>query len=264
MKKYKIQSFHVYPIKSLYGINVENPEATPRGFLHDRSFMLVDQNGDFVTQRNHAQLCLFKTKFSSQSIQVSFGESQINVPLESAHNALQRVNIWDDELMAHTLSKEINDWFSTHLSMNLKLVSFGNQSIRNKHIARFKKDIPISFSDGYPYLLIGTASLDKLNQQLESAISMDRFRGNIIVETDIPHIEDTWDQFQIGECLFQNVKPCPRCPVINIEQSNGEQNKAITKVLSSYRKFDNNILFGMNAICMNPGTITESIIGVST
>ena len=40
----------VYPVKSCKGVNVPSSELNTRGFQFDRQWMVVDSDGDFVTQ----------------------------------------------------------------------------------------------------------------------------------------------------------------------------------------------------------------------
>ncbi len=48
----RIESMHIYPVKSMRGIPVERTILTASGLLGDRRFMVVDPNGQFITQRN--------------------------------------------------------------------------------------------------------------------------------------------------------------------------------------------------------------------
>jgi len=47
----RIVQLFIYPVKALQGIKVESVQALERGFKHDRRFMIVDTEGNFVTQR---------------------------------------------------------------------------------------------------------------------------------------------------------------------------------------------------------------------
>jgi uncharacterized protein YcbX len=81
------------------------------------------------------------------------------------------------------------------------------------------------FSDGYPMLVTGTASLEDLNQKLvaagRAAIPMNRFRPNLVIDGIEAFEEDYAESFQIGEAVLKPVKPCPRCPMPSIDQATG-------------------------------------------
>lgn len=48
----KVQSLHIYPVKSLAGIELSEAVLKNAGFEYDRNWMLVDEAGKFITQRN--------------------------------------------------------------------------------------------------------------------------------------------------------------------------------------------------------------------
>jgi uncharacterized protein YcbX len=110
------------------------------------------------------------------------------------------------------------------------------------------KDAVVSFADGYPYLILGTASLADLNGRLVSPVDFDRFRPNIVVATETPFEEDDWKTFQLGQSLFTGVKPCARCVMVNVDQQTAVSSKEPLKTLASYREVNNKVLFGLNGL----------------
>jgi hypothetical protein len=113
----------------------------------------------------------------------------------------------------------------------------------------------VSFADGMPYVMIGQASLDELNQRLEVPISMDRFRPNLVFSGGEAYAEDQFKQLQIGEVEFQVVKPCARCVLITVNQQTGEKGKEPLATLATYRTVNNKIYFGQNAVALAPGIV---------
>ena len=81
------------------------------------------------------------------------------------------------------------------------------------------------FSDGYPVLVVGQASLDELNVRLGATgsgpVGIERFRPNVVVSGMESHDEDWLDTVHIEtptqSVVFELVKPCPRCPIPNID-----------------------------------------------
>jgi hypothetical protein len=85
---------------------------------------------------------------------------------------------------------------------------------------------------------------------------MNRFRPNIVVTGCAPYAEDTWDQIQIGEILFDLVKPCGRCIVTTTDQDSAERGAEPLKTLATYRKSERfGIQFGQNMIHRSQGKI---------
>ena len=114
-----------------------------------------------------------------------------------------------------------------------------------------------SFSDAYPFLIIGQSSLDDLNNRLKSPINMSRFRPNFVFTGGEPYEEDTWREFNIGTLLFYGVKPCGRCVMTTIDQERGViSGKEPLKTLAKYRMKGNNVLFGQNLIGPTAGLVT--------
>jgi len=112
-----------------------------------------------------------------------------------------------------------------------------------------------SFSDGYPMLMIGQPSLDKLNQKLTDPLPINRFRPNIVFTGGHAHIEDEMAAFTIGDLNFLGVKPCARCVMTTIDQQTAEVGKEPLKTLSDYRMKNNKIYFGQNILHQQNGSI---------
>jgi uncharacterized protein YcbX len=111
------------------------------------------------------------------------------------------------------------------------------------------------FSDGYPVLLAGQASLDDLNTKLvasgRDALPMNRFRPNIVVDGIEAFEEDYVGSFSAGDAVLKPVKPCPRCPMPSVDQATGLVGPDPLDILQAYRRkavVDDAVCFGMNCI----------------
>ena len=113
----------------------------------------------------------------------------------------------------------------------------------------------MSFSDGYPFLLISEASLVELNSRLETPVPMNRFRPNLVIANCAPFEEDTWKQIRIGEIIFDCVRPCSRCVLTCVDQDTGQKGLEPLQTLASYRKQEKGIMFGQNLVHRNQGTL---------
>jgi uncharacterized protein len=112
-----------------------------------------------------------------------------------------------------------------------------------------------SFSDGYPFLIIGQSSLDELNSKLEEPLPIDRFRPNIVFTSGEPHEEDSWKHITINAIDFFGVKTCGRCVVTTIDQQTAVAGKEPLKTLAGYRSVNNKIKFGMNLLHKGEGKV---------
>jgi uncharacterized protein YcbX len=238
----------VYPIKSLAGITLESSKVGERGLSYDRRWTLVDKDFRFLSQRDFPKMALFKPEIKEDHILVRFKDSKIHIPFEeSFYKKTARVTIWDDTLDSLIASPDINKWFSKELGTDCQLAYQGSASVRLTP-SQYAPSQEVSFADGYPYLLISESSLELLNDKLDSHVPMNRFRPNLVVRGLPAHHEDQYEDIKIGSVNFRAVKPCARCQITTIDQSNPSFGKEPLKTLATYRRKGNKILFGQNLI----------------
>jgi uncharacterized protein YcbX len=111
----------------------------------------------------------------------------------------------------------------------------------------------VSFADGFPFLLIGQATLDDLNSRLAQPLPMNRFRPNFVFTGGEPFEEDGWGEIEIGNWKFQCVKPCARCIIPTTDQETATRAAEPLKTLATFRKKGNKILFGQNVVWLGEG-----------
>jgi uncharacterized protein YcbX len=165
------------------------------------------------------------------------------------------VQIWDDVCEAMLVSAEASNWFSAKLDMKLRLAYMPDSTKRLVDTKYAQEDEVTGFSDGYPILMIGTASLEDLNSRLAQPIGMDRFRPNIVFSGGEPYEEDLITDFTINCVMMRGVKPCARCIMTTTNQQTAERSKEPLNTLSTYRKKDNKIYFGQNVLAKGFGSI---------
>jgi uncharacterized protein YcbX len=253
---YQVQELYIYPIKSLAGITVFQAVAQEMGFENDRRWMLIDEKNQFITQRNHPVLSQFYPKINLDTIQIDYDGSSHDFLIDETVGAAIFSTVWDDATMVYEVNTSTSKWFSTMLGFGCKLVKIIKNGDRKHDSSKLGESINVSLADGYPYLLVGSKSLDVLNAKLEDKITISRFRPNIVIGTTVAHEEDTFGNFQIADVQFQNVKPCGRCVMVNTNPATAIVKKEPLKTLSTYRKVDNAILFGTNTRCLNEGKIS--------
>lgn len=259
MKDLKLGEIWIYPIKSLGGIRLRSARVLEKGLLHDRRWMLVDQHGEFMTQRTFPKMALFRPSIIDDMITVEKKNEKdkrvspafsIDSP---SRGKLIRTNVWDDEVEVAEVDPELSEWFSRELEVPCRLVNFpesnprfAGSTVRN-----------VSLADAFPFMIIGQSSLDDLNARLQNPLPMNRFRPNFVFTGGKPFEEDTWRGFMIGNVGFEATKPCARCMLPTIDQESGEKGAEPLRTLSGYRKTGNKILFGQNLVATRPGEIFE-------
>lgn len=257
MQVHSVSQLYIYPIKSLGGIAVQECKALIRGFEYDRRWMLVNNTGRFLSQRENAQLALFSCQMKDGRLVVSYKSEELSIDLEAHTDNEIEIEVWSDKFQAYEVDKETSEWFSEQLDQPVRLVKMTEASLRPKQLKVAPHKTELSFADGYPYLILGDASMQALNSHLDNPLPLDRFRANIIVTTTQAHEEDKWQQnFQLGQAKLKVIKPCARCVVTTIDQRSGEKGKEPLKSLATYRQWDNKIWFGANAICTQEGIVS--------
>ena len=269
----KLSEIYIYPIKSLGGIRLEKSNITTRGLENDRRFMLVDESGRFLSQREHPQLALFQTEIEGNFLLIKNKKNGNTLKIDTQYSITQSFNhsiivkIWDDITEAIEVNDDASNWFTQALGISTRLVYMPEESQR-KTDAQYSltgEEIT-SFSDGYPILIIGQQSLDDLNNRLENPVNINRFRPNFVFTDGNAFEEDDWHEFTIGNIQFFGVKPCSRCIMTTIDQETGEKKgKEPLLTLNRYRKAGNKILFGQNVLINQLGTVkVEDLIEVKS
>lgn len=265
----QLSEIWIYPVKSLGGISLQVSNVTHRGLEHDRRWMLVDDEGVFLSQRTTPELALFQTEIEGDFLIISHKENPthtIKVPLNPSLLEEGRENIktvlWEDAIDAYEVNERVSDWFSKILKCSVRLVYMPDKSHRkvDSDYAITAADIN-SFSDGFPFLIIGQSSLDDLNSRLKKAIPMKRFRPNFVFTGGQEYEEENWSEFTIGNFPFYGVKPCGRCVMVTVDPEKGiVAGKEPLLTLSKYKKVGNNVIFGQNLIAQQEGSVNVGAI----
>lgn len=248
----QVTSLHIYPIKSLGGISLSSARISDRGFEHDRRWMLVDEKGEFITQRSFPQMALVDVQVMQDHLLLTHrqdGFTPLQVPMKPEGTETLRVKVWSSSVKALESSPAVSAAFSAWLGQPVRLVYMPDDSVRISNPRVVNGIEKVSLADGYPYLIIGEGTLADLNSRLADPVPMNRFRPNIVFSDGAPFAEDTWDTFHIGEAVFRAVKPCGRCMITTIDQSTALAGKEPLRTLAGYRTVNSNVMFGQNLIC---------------
>ena len=262
MSSIHVTALSIFPLKSAAGIALDAAQVEPRGFRHDRRFMVVNAEGHFLTQRELPRLALIGVSVSDESLQLKAPDMPLLVicmPDNTDHHSggkSLRVLIWGDHCDALALSPAADAWLSRFLGTPCRLVYMPDQSRRPIKPAYSTPGDHVSFADGFPFLILSEESLADLNSRLPSPLPMNRFRPNIVVAGGGAFVEDGWREIQIGEVAFRVVKPCARCTIPGVDQDTAVVTpKEPLLTLAGYRKQGHGVMFGQNAIADGLGTL---------
>lgn len=261
----KIESLHIYPVKSMRGIPVPRTILTTSGLLGDRRFMIVDPSGHFITQRECQTLAQIQPLPQAGYLLLRKGDEElIAVPPTEPR---MDVVVWRSVVNAAVAAESVNAKLSEWLGRAVKLVFADAAALREANAQWAGEGVPMGFADGYPVLVTTTGSLNAVNQYLQSAgqptVTMDRFRPNIVIDCDEPFAEDGWASLEIGGVRVDIVKPCERCVMTTQDQLTGERGIADPMPAVSHLHFSTDKrapgpIFGWNAV---PRGQTEIRVG---
>jgi uncharacterized protein YcbX len=258
----------LYPVKSLAGINVTYWPVTKTGLQFDRKWMLIDRAGHFLSQRTLPAMALIKTALTeTQLILSATGMENLFLPLEPAKGAPITSTVWHDQYEALSVSAQADQWLSTFLKQDCRLVYHPDTALRRVDVNYAQPSDQVAFADGFPFLLIAENSLVALNQAMRLNLSMARFRPNLVITGCPAYAEDSWREIRIGEIDFRLPKPCSRCSVPTIDPDTATLSKEPLTTLNRLRKWHNKVYFGQNALHNQAGilsvgdTVTINIIG---
>lgn len=258
MTKRILSEIWIYPVKSLGGIRLPSAFVMQKGLQLDRRWMLVDENGRFMTQRTTPKMALFALKSIGDSLWITHGDDAVLLPTNGSNPGKPvKAQIWNDTVDVLEEHEAFSLWFSERLGLPCRLVSFPEQNPRPVDPRYRLAAENVSLADGYPVLIIGQASLDDLNARLENPVPMNRFRPNLVFRGGEPYEEDGWKEFTVGNNRFKGVKPCDRCVLTTVDQATGVKGREPLLTLSRYRKQGDKINFGQNAIPIDYHQIHE-------
>ena len=256
-----VSGLFVHPVKSCAGVALREARLMDTGLDLDRAWMVVDAEGRFVTQREQPRMALVRPQIKVLEVVLRApGMLALHLGINEVEQPA-RVQVWGDEVDAWDMGDVAGQWFSDFLGRpGLRLARFDPEATRlaSKQWTG-EVEAPIEFADGFPLLVVGEASLAELNQRLaaagHAAVGIERFRPNIVLAGLQAHDEDRLHELRIataeGEVVLRLVKPCPRCPIPNVDPASGQSSPEVLQTLSAYRadaRLDGALAFGMNAV----------------
>jgi len=255
-----IAGLYVHPVKSCARIGLERALVTETGLEWDRQWMVVDERGEFVSQRDEPRLALVRPTLRGSDLLL---RAPGMLALHLALDAIEReatVQVWGDRVRAGDMGDLAAQWFSDFLGRQVRLARFDPEVQRVCDPGWTSTTRALTaFADAFTLLVVSRASMAELNRRLAArgaaAVESDRFRPNLVLDGIEANDEDwidrvTFDAAQ-GPVTLRLVKPCVRCSVPDVDPQRGVPDSAVSAELATYRadaRMNGRITFGMNAI----------------
>ncbi|WP_244204433.1 MOSC domain-containing protein [Streptomyces africanus] len=260
-----LHSIHVHPVKAVRGLAPREAVVEPWGLAGDRRWVLIDDGGKVVTQRQQPRLALAAAELQPDGgVRLSApGMEPLTVPVPRPSGTVP-AELFRDKVDAVPAEDEAaHAWCSAYLGIGVRLAYMDDPATRRPVDPEYARPgETVSFADGFPLLLTTTASLAALNALIaqgdhaeEGPLPMNRFRPSVVVAGTDAWAEDNWSRLAIGEVSFRVAKTCGRCVVTTTDQGTGERGREPLYSLGRHRRLGGKLVFGQNLVPLSGGTI---------
>ena len=251
----QVTQLFLHPVKSLGGLPVSHFSIDRFGPVLDRRWLVVNSQGQFITQRQKAEMARVRVALELDRVTLHWGDDAISFSPADFTGAPRQVQVWRDQCDAVSGPATVDAWLSRVLGLECQLVFMPDSSQRLVDPAFAQHRETVSFADGFPLLLANEASLQDLNSRMSIEIGMERFRPNLVVSGAPAFAEDQWQRLRIGKMEFRVVKPCSRCAIPTIDPATAQKQPEVFKTLKTYRERNGEVFFGQNLLPMGTGSV---------
>ena len=254
-----IHSLHIYPVKSLGGIDLPRSVLTAEGLRHDRRWVITDEQGEFITQRGCARMAMLVPAIDEHHLIIQSPDRRhLYVSLAPPEVSPSYVRIFGKECQGLDEGDEAAYWLSTFLERPVRLKRVPRDNQRRVSPERLGEHVAYTgFADGYPLLVASLSSLAALNARLTErslpALPMSRFRPNIVIEGAPAFAEHGMTRLEGKSLSLWLCKPCERCRITTINQCNGDiavPGEPLKTLMAMDHVSVGKAFFGENAVVM--------------
>ena len=169
MQDIKLTSIHVYPMKAARAVDLGESVVEPWGLAGDRRWMLADEAGRFVSQREEPALARVSVISGTNDDAVTISSHgsprcEVAVPRDAE---MVKVSVWGTSFVAMGAGPEADRWFSAYLGRPVRLVYLDDPGRRPVDPDYGRPGETVSFADGFPPLLTSAGSLGELGDPVE-------------------------------------------------------------------------------------------------
>jgi uncharacterized protein YcbX len=252
-----------YPVKGCAGMPLSETVLTNAGLAHDRSFMVVDNDGTFRSQRRDPRLALIRPGIDPGGERLTlrapgFQDLDIAVELDSAR---QEVDLFGRNYRGLDQGEAPAEWLSLVLGTASRLVRVPREHDR---VTDGRTPGTSGYADSSAVHAISRATLNELNRRLHGPpMPMSRFRPNIVIDGwDEPHLEDRAHHIvvgnaELGYAELGYAKLAIRCAVTQVDQQCGDKSgPEPLRTLATYRRAAaGGVAFGAKFSVLHPGKL---------
>ncbi|MFI8910991.1 MOSC domain-containing protein [Streptomyces sp. NPDC053513] len=258
----KVVELTYFPVKGCAGLSVQEASMTPAGLPHDRSFMVVDENGVFRSQRRDPRLALIRPSVEADGTRLTLeapGFGTVTVPVDSSSER-RPVELFGAAFTGIDQGDEAAAWLSAVTGGPSRLVRVPpeHERITDGLVAGTS-----GYADSCAVHVVSRSSMAALNERLVSdgaePLPISRFRPNIVVDGwDDPHTEDLARRITVGSVELAYAKLAIRCAVTLVDQRSGcRSGREPIRTLATYRRAaQGGVAFGVKLAVVRPGRLS--------
>ncbi|MFY1670893.1 MOSC domain-containing protein [Plantactinospora sp. WMMB334] len=252
----RVTSIYTYPVKGCRRMDRDTARVEPWGLDGDRRWLIVDDDGLGLSQRQHRELVTMRAVSRPGGLTLDApGMPRLDLAEPTGGEAIEvRVYRGRPPAPVRAAGPEADDWLKRLVGRPVRLVWLGDPT-RNLVPWEVPAGVgaELSFADGTPLLLANTASLDAFNGWLresgsvEGPLPMIQFRPNVVITGAAPWVEAEWigRRVRIGGAVFEGAAECGRCLIATIDQETGERGREPLRMLAARRNIDRKLRFGL-------------------
>ncbi|MFF7311478.1 MOSC N-terminal beta barrel domain-containing protein [Streptomyces sp. NPDC008137] len=251
-----------YPLKGCAGTSVQEALLTPAGLAHDRSFMVVSEDGGYRTQRRDPRLALIRPAITAEGARLTLrapGLEALHLSVD-ASGPRQKVDLFGTPYQGIDQGDAAAGWLSDVLGARSRLVRVPPEHDR---VTDGMTPGTSGYADSCALHVVSRSTLDLLNRKLTERgarpLPMDRFRPNLVLDGwDDPHTEDRAHRIRIGDTELGYAKLAIRCAVTLVDQRSGTRaGPEPLRTLAAYRRASQGgIAFGTKYAVLRPGEVS--------
>ncbi|GAA4896277.1 MOSC N-terminal beta barrel domain-containing protein [Streptomonospora salina] len=234
----------------------------PAGLHHDRSFMVVDADGVFRSQRDTPQLAVIRPEITAAGRRLRLwtpGGGSAEIVVRTVGERC-RVELLGTAYTGLDQGDEVARWLSAVVGAPSRLVR-----VPPDHARRTDGHTQgtTGYADSSAVLVASRASLIDLARRMaergRTPVPISRFRPNIVLADDRePYAEDRMRALAVGEAELGYAKPAIRCAVTTVDQATGvKTGPEPLATLAGYRRAERGgVAFGAKFAVTVPGKVS--------
>ncbi|MGR4847762.1 MOSC domain-containing protein [Streptomyces sp. LARHCF252] len=258
----RVVGLSYYPVKGCAGISAREALLTPAGLAHDRSFMVVSEEGVYRTQRRDPRLALIRPAITADGERLTLsapGTEALHLRVDTS-GARQKVDLFGTPYQGIDQGDAAAAWLSEVLRAPSRLVRVPPEHDR---VTDGLTPGTSGYADSCALHVVSRSTLDLLNRKLTDRgtrpLPMNRFRPNLVLDGwDEPHTEDRARHIRIGDTELGYAKLAIRCAVTLVEQESGAKaGPEPLRTLAGYRRAsEGGVAFGAKFAVLRPGRMS--------